>query len=182
MEHYLPSVPGNVHWGLWDGTLKPVLTIKSGDRVMIETLSAEPEDMPEAALGFSTIPGLKEVHEHTFRGPGPHFLTGPDLRRGRGAGRRARGAPARHQIPRRLGLESPGAIPRHLAGRLSRTAPHPYPARCCAQRGDDAVGAGTGRSIHSSAISVSRRRRPGGGCRPKNRGASAATWTTRSWA
>jgi acetamidase/formamidase len=77
MEHYLPSVPGNVHWGLWDGTLKPVLTIKSGDRVVIETLSAEPEDMPDASLGFSIIPGHKEVHQHTFRGPGPHFLTGP---------------------------------------------------------------------------------------------------------
>jgi acetamidase/formamidase len=77
MEHYLPSVPGNVHWGLWDGTLKHVLTIRSGDRVVIETLSAEPEDMPDPSLGFSVIPGHKEVHENTFRGPGPHFLTGP---------------------------------------------------------------------------------------------------------
>jgi acetamidase/formamidase len=77
MEHHLASVPGNVHWGLWDGTLKPALTIKSGDRVVIETLSAEPEDMPDPALGFSIVPGHKEVHEHTFRGPGPHFLTGP---------------------------------------------------------------------------------------------------------
>jgi len=33
MEHYLPSKPGNVHWGLWDGTLKPVLTIRSGERL-----------------------------------------------------------------------------------------------------------------------------------------------------
>jgi acetamidase/formamidase len=77
MEHHLASVPGNVHWGLWDGTLRPALTIKSGDRVVIETLSAEPEDMPDPTLGFSTVPGHKEVHEHTFRGPGPHFLTGP---------------------------------------------------------------------------------------------------------
>ena len=77
MEHYLPSVPGNVHWGLWDGTLKPVLKIRSGDRVVIETLSGEPEDMPDPALGFSVTPGHKEVHEHTFRGSGPHFLTGP---------------------------------------------------------------------------------------------------------
>jgi acetamidase/formamidase len=77
MEHHLASVPGNVHWGLWDGTLRPALTIKPGDRVVIETLSAEPEDMPDPALGFSIVPGHKEVHEHTFRGPGPHFLTGP---------------------------------------------------------------------------------------------------------
>lgn len=77
MDHYLASTPGNVHWGLWDGTLKPVLTIKSGDRVTIETLSGEPEDMPDPALGFSVVPGHKEVHDSAFRGPGPHFLTGP---------------------------------------------------------------------------------------------------------
>lgn len=77
MDHYLASTPGNVHWGLWDGTLKPVLTIKSGDRVTIETLSGEPDDMPDPALGFSVVPGHKEVHDSAFRGPGPHFLTGP---------------------------------------------------------------------------------------------------------
>jgi acetamidase/formamidase len=77
LHHHLPSTPGNVHWGLWDGTLKPVLKIKSGDTVTIDTLSGEPEDMPDPALGFSVVPGHKEVHETTFRGPGPHFLTGP---------------------------------------------------------------------------------------------------------
>jgi acetamidase/formamidase len=77
MDHHLTSTPGNVHWGLWDGSLKPVLRIASGDRVTIETLSGEPEDMPDPALGFSVVPGQKEVFEGTFRGPGPHFLTGP---------------------------------------------------------------------------------------------------------
>jgi acetamidase/formamidase len=77
LHHHLTSTPGNVHWGLWDGTLKPVLTINSGDSVTIDTLSGEPEDMPDPALGFSVVPGHKEVHESTFRGPGPHFLTGP---------------------------------------------------------------------------------------------------------
>jgi len=77
MDHHLPSKPGNVHWGLWDGTLEPVLRIASGDRVTIDTLSGEPEDMPDPALGFSAVPGHKEVLESTFRGPGPHFLTGP---------------------------------------------------------------------------------------------------------
>jgi acetamidase/formamidase len=77
LHHHLASTPGNVHWGLWDGTLKPVLTIKSGDSVTIETLSGEPKDMPDPALSFSVVPGHKDVHENTFRGPGPHFLTGP---------------------------------------------------------------------------------------------------------
>jgi acetamidase/formamidase len=66
-----------VHWGLWDGSLAPVLKIQSGDTVTIDTLSGEPEDMPNPALGLSGVPGHKEVHESTPRGPGPHFLTGP---------------------------------------------------------------------------------------------------------
>ena len=77
MHHHLPSTPGNVHWGLWDGSLAPVLKIQSGDTVTIDTLSGEPEDMPDPGLGLSVVPGHKEVHESTPRGPGPHFLTGP---------------------------------------------------------------------------------------------------------
>jgi hypothetical protein len=74
MEHYVPSIPGKVHWGLWDGTLKPALTIKSGDRMVIEALSTEPEDVPDATLGFSIIHGLKEMHGSNLRGPAAHFL------------------------------------------------------------------------------------------------------------
>ena len=55
MEHHLSSTPGNVHWGLWDATLPPVLKIASGDRVTIETLSGEPEDMPDPASGFRVL-------------------------------------------------------------------------------------------------------------------------------
>jgi acetamidase/formamidase len=77
MDHYLRSTPGNVHWGLWDGRLEPVLRIASGDRVTIETLSGEPDDVPDPSLGFCVVPGHKEVLEGTFRGPGPHLLTGP---------------------------------------------------------------------------------------------------------
>ena len=77
MDHHLRSTPGNVHWGFWDGRLKPVLRIASGDRVIIETLSGEPDDVPDPSLGFSVVPGHQEVLEGTFRGPGPHLLTGP---------------------------------------------------------------------------------------------------------
>lgn len=56
-----------MHWGFWDGALKPVLRIALGDRVIIETLSGEPEDMPDPALGFSVVPGQKEVFATTFR-------------------------------------------------------------------------------------------------------------------
>ncbi|MBS7545869.1 acetamidase/formamidase family protein [Ancylobacter oerskovii] len=77
-EHYLPAQPGTVNWGQWDAKLKPALTIRSGDRVVIDTLSGEPEDMPDfAATGFTPVPGQAEVFAATFRGPGPHMLTGP---------------------------------------------------------------------------------------------------------
>lgn len=77
MHHHLASTPGNVQWGLWDGSLPPVLRIASGDRVTIETISGEPEDMPDTASGFAPVPGQTDVFAATSRGPGPHFLTGP---------------------------------------------------------------------------------------------------------
>ena len=77
MDFVLRSTPGNVQWGLWDGQLKPVLRIASGDRVTIETLSGEPDDLPDPSLGFDVVPGHAEVLASTFRGPGPHLLTGP---------------------------------------------------------------------------------------------------------
>ncbi|TYO66747.1 acetamidase/formamidase family protein [Bradyrhizobium hipponense] len=77
MDFVLRSTPGNVQWGLWDGRLKPVLRIASGDRVTIETLSGEPDDLPDSSLGFDIVPGHADVLASTFRGPGPHLLTGP---------------------------------------------------------------------------------------------------------
>ena len=73
----LLAKPGTVRWGLWDGSLPPVLTIRSGDTVTIDTLSGEPEDMPDPPLGFTIVPGHREVLDAGHVGPGPHFLTGP---------------------------------------------------------------------------------------------------------
>ena len=76
-RHHLPAKPGTVRWGHWDGSLPPVLTIRSGDTVTIDTLSGEPEDLPDASNGFTIIPGHREVLAAGYVGPGPHFLTGP---------------------------------------------------------------------------------------------------------
>ncbi|MCK0197314.1 acetamidase/formamidase family protein [Ancylobacter sp. 6x-1] len=76
-EHHLPSTPSNVQWGLWDASIPPVLTIRSGDTVVIDTLSGEPEDMPDPASGMAMLPEHQAVFDHAFRGPGPHLLTGP---------------------------------------------------------------------------------------------------------
>ena len=61
MHHTLSSTPGNVQWGRWDGSLPPVLKIASGDRVTIETLSGEPEDMPAPELGFDRLAEQVEI-------------------------------------------------------------------------------------------------------------------------
>ncbi|MBR1208570.1 acetamidase/formamidase family protein [Bradyrhizobium sp. AUGA SZCCT0051] len=75
MEHYLTSTPDHLHWGLWDGRLSPVIRIASGDRVTIETLSAEPDEAFDLVsdlvepLGCSDIPAS--------HGAAPRLLTGP---------------------------------------------------------------------------------------------------------
>jgi acetamidase/formamidase len=76
-HHHLKASPETVQWGLWDGTIPPALTVASGDTVTIDTLSGEPNDMPDAAAGFDILPEHTAVHAWCHRGPGPHLMTGP---------------------------------------------------------------------------------------------------------
>jgi acetamidase/formamidase len=75
-HHHLKAGPETCHWGFFDPKLKPVLTVKSGDEVTIDSVSGNPEFMPDPAK-FGIPPELKEIHAHTQQGPGPHILTGP---------------------------------------------------------------------------------------------------------
>lgn len=75
--HLLPSTPETVHWGYFDGGLAPVMIIDSGDRVVIECVSGNPEWMPPANSPFKPLPDLKLVHAKAKRGSGNHILTGP---------------------------------------------------------------------------------------------------------
>ncbi len=74
-EHLLKSNPQTVHWGYFDASLKPVLTIASGDRVTVETVSGAPEVMPKS--GFKLPPELEEIHRTVPRKLPGHILTGP---------------------------------------------------------------------------------------------------------
>jgi hypothetical protein len=38
--HDLRLLPGNVHWGYYDASVKPVLRVASGDTVRVETMVA----------------------------------------------------------------------------------------------------------------------------------------------
>jgi len=75
-QHEVPSTPETVHWGFWSAALKPVLRVQSGDRVTLQTLSGEPDDMP-ADAGFEIVDGHRAVQEQNRKGRGPHMLTGP---------------------------------------------------------------------------------------------------------
>lgn len=86
---YIPSVPGNVIWGeLFKPDSKPILTVKSGDRIKMDTISHE-GILPDQGdtVEFLTKAGIKEADilpdqmtvkaTVTKSGPGPHVITGP---------------------------------------------------------------------------------------------------------
>lgn len=84
--HFLHSTPETVHWGYFDGSLPPVLTVDSGDRVVVECITSTPESLPPASAGFEILPEIKEIHRKAKRGSGNHILTGPIAVNGAKAG------------------------------------------------------------------------------------------------
>src|ERR1700738_1568265 len=98
MKHYtLPVSPATVHWGYFSKKVAPALTLRSGDRATIETLTHHANDDYERMI--ANDPGAESVfhwtREHKAvarRGSGPtegpfirgsgegigvHLLTGP---------------------------------------------------------------------------------------------------------
>ena len=75
MHHHLQSSPATVHWGWFDAALPHVLTIESGDRVTIESISGGPKNLP--GEGFHVPPELLEVHAKSQQRMPGHILTGP---------------------------------------------------------------------------------------------------------
>ena len=81
-HHHVPANSTTVHWGYFDGSLAPVLTIDSGDRVDIECVSGNPDWLPPPSAGFDVPPELLEIHRRVRQGTGNHILTGPIWVRG----------------------------------------------------------------------------------------------------
>ncbi|SFE87895.1 Acetamidase/formamidase [Sulfitobacter brevis] len=63
------------HWGFFDATLAPALTIESGGEVIIETISGGPKNLPPE--GFHIPPELLELHAAGVPAMPGHILTGP---------------------------------------------------------------------------------------------------------
>jgi acetamidase/formamidase len=85
-EHTLMPSPSTVHIGYFLYSVKPVLTIDSGDTVTIETAAAIVPDVIEKSgvVPPSAIPQYqRDIYTNVKdRGPGPHVLTGPVFIRG----------------------------------------------------------------------------------------------------
>ena len=79
-QHELKLLPRNVHWGYYDATVKPVLRVRSGDTIRVETMVAGgAQRLTAAGLSEAEIPDALKAVEGAVkeRGPGVHPLTGP---------------------------------------------------------------------------------------------------------
>ena len=78
--YQLKPTPKTVVWGYYDPKTPPVLRIKSGDTVEIQTLLASnPERFESAHIPLDRIePSMRDIFNQVKeKGPGAHILTGP---------------------------------------------------------------------------------------------------------
>ena len=78
--HTLRATPKTVVWGYYDPSAPPILRVKSGDTVEIETLiTSSPKRLEEAGVPARKVEqSLRDItKEVTNKGPGGHILTGP---------------------------------------------------------------------------------------------------------
>ncbi len=76
-QHHVPATPETIHWGTFSAGYDPVLTVQSGDTVVLECVSGGPDVMPPERLGLKVPPALAAIHAADPPRLGPHILTGP---------------------------------------------------------------------------------------------------------
>lgn len=74
-NHRIDAAVETVHWGYFDGTLEPRLSVASGDTVTISTVSGRPGDMPEPPLVVPEV--LSAIHRDVAMKLPGHICTGP---------------------------------------------------------------------------------------------------------
>jgi acetamidase/formamidase len=74
--HDLPATPATCFWGFFDAALPPVLRVRSGDLVWIETLTHQAGDAPDLMMDDG-VTAVYDAIPMTTRGPGVHVMTGP---------------------------------------------------------------------------------------------------------
>lgn len=77
-QQALHVTPSTVQWGYFASDAKPVLTVKPGELVTIDTICAIDELERLGAAQDDPIRELKQIEADVKdKGPGPHVLTGP---------------------------------------------------------------------------------------------------------
>lgn len=71
-KYILPATPATSQWGVFDNAQPPVLTINSGDTVVIETMAAADNQV----VPGTTIEQVIQMNT-AVEGRGPHTVTGP---------------------------------------------------------------------------------------------------------
>ena len=74
--HHIPATPETVRWGVFDAEIPPLLTIASGDSVVLECVTGGPTTLPPPGSGMVVPPALHAIHARVPPGPG-HIITGP---------------------------------------------------------------------------------------------------------
>ena len=78
--HTLKPTPKTVAWGYYDASTPPVLRVKSGDTVEIQTLiTSSPKRLEGAGVPANQVEqSLRDIYDEVKdKGPGGHILTGP---------------------------------------------------------------------------------------------------------
>lgn len=75
--HRIAATPQTVRWGTFDATYPPLITVESGDTVVLECVSGGQEVMPPPGSGFGIPPALAAIHAANLPRAGGHILTGP---------------------------------------------------------------------------------------------------------
>ncbi len=79
-EYSLKATPKTIAWGYYDASTPPVLRVKTGDRVEIQTLiTSSPKRLEGAGVPADQVEQpLRDIYEQVKdKGPGGHILTGP---------------------------------------------------------------------------------------------------------
>src|ERR1700693_2065106 len=78
--YQLKATPKTIAWGYYDASAPPVLRVKSGDTVEIQTLiTSSPKRLEGAGVPANQVEqSLRDIYDEVKdKGPGGHILTGP---------------------------------------------------------------------------------------------------------